>query len=63
MKAQLDAQLEQQRIEFDRWKAELEAATRLQIAQIGAQQAISIADMSAQQAAASDLQQSFSNES
>ena len=63
MKAQLDAQLEQQRIEFDRWKAELEAATRLQIAQIGAQQAISIADMSAQQAAASDLQQSFNNES
>lgn len=59
MQSQIDAQLEQQRIEFERWKAELEAATRLQIAQIGSQQAISLADIAAQQTAANDLQQSF----
>ena len=35
MKAQMDAQLESQRLGFEKWKAELDARVKLRIAQIG----------------------------
>jgi hypothetical protein len=38
MKAQFDAAMEAQRLEFDRWKAELDARVKLRIAQIGKEQ-------------------------
>lgn len=38
MKVQYEAQFEQQRLEFERWKAELDARVRLRIAQIGKEQ-------------------------
>jgi len=37
-KAQFDAQLETQRIEFDKWKAELDARVKLRVAAIGNEQ-------------------------
>ena len=46
-KAQMDAQLEQQRIEFDRWKATLEAETKIMVAQIAARQQLETAQLSA----------------
>jgi hypothetical protein len=65
-KAQIDAQVEQmkaeqaataeaQRLEFDRWKAELDAATKIQVAQIGAQTAMDTASLSAQTSAANQI--------
>jgi hypothetical protein len=38
MKAQMDAQLESQRLGFEKWKAELDARVKLRIAQIGNEQ-------------------------
>jgi hypothetical protein len=38
MKAQVDAALESQRLEFEKWKAELDARVKLRIAQIGTEQ-------------------------
>ena len=42
MKAELDAQLEAQRIEFEKWKAELQAQTQIYIEQmkLGSQQPV-----------------------
>ena len=38
LKMQFDAQMEAQRLEFDKWKAELDARVKLRIAQIGTEQ-------------------------
>jgi hypothetical protein len=52
---QLAATAEAQRLEFDRWKAELDAATKIQVAQIGAQTAMDTASLSAQTSAANQI--------
>jgi len=73
LKAQYDMQLKQQEMQFEQWKAnlqaktqkelkELEIAGKIQIAQIGAQQAITLSDMAATQGAANELTQEFNDE-
>ena len=38
MKAQYEAQIEHQRMEFERWKSELDARVKLRVAAIGKEQ-------------------------
>lgn len=54
----LKMQAEGQRIEFDRWKAELDAATKIMVAQISAKSALDQASMTAEQAAAQTVEDS-----
>jgi hypothetical protein len=72
MKAQFSRQAEQQRMELEQWKAQLQAQTqkelkeleiagRIQVAQIGAQQALTLSDMAATQGAANELAGEFND--
>jgi F0F1-type ATP synthase membrane subunit b/b' len=54
--ASMKAQEFQAQEQFDRWKAELDAATKIMVAQIGAKASMDQAMQSAEQAAASELQ-------
>jgi hypothetical protein len=54
--ASMKAQEFQAQEQFDRWKAELDAATKIMVAQIGAKASMDQASLSAEQAAASELQ-------
>ncbi len=49
-------QIEQQRIAFDKWKSELDAATKIMVAQISAKASLDQAAQSAQQAAAGEME-------
>jgi len=53
-KADKQSELEAARIEFERWKAELDAQTKITVAQISAQTTLEQAQLSAAQAASSD---------
>ena len=61
-KALLEDAARQRELEFERWKAELEASVRIQVAQITAQQAMNIAGMNAEVAAANTLNQDLSGD-
>ncbi len=54
--ASMKAQEFQAQEQFDRWKAELDAATKIMVAQIGAKATMDQASLSAEQAAAGELQ-------
>lgn len=53
-KADKQAELEAARLEFERWKAELDAQTKITVAQISAQTTLEQAQLTAAQAAAED---------
>lgn len=74
MKAQYEAQAAEREMQYRQWLdqaklnsakelKELDVAARIQIAQIGAQQAFGLADMAAQQGAAAELTEEFTDTS